>query len=93
MAKEDMYRHVHYLHDYELKSGCVFLCYDVFCQYWTFAEDLSKANNEFKLHTEIMKPFLSRWHGKTHAWYCQVKFSSYPFITFCFYSHFSIDLI
>lgn len=93
MAKGETYRHVHYLHDYALRSGCDFLCYDVVCQYWTFAEDLSKANNEFKPHTETTKPFLSRWHGKTHAWYCQVKLSSYQFITFCFYSYFSIDLI
>ena len=57
IAKGETYRHVHYLHDYALKSGCVFLCYDVVCQYWTFAEDLSKVNNEFKPHTEIMKPF------------------------------------
>jgi hypothetical protein len=93
MAKGETYRHVHYLHDYALRSGCEFLCYDVVCQYWIFAEDLSKANNEFKPHTETMKPFLSRWHGKTHAWYCQVKLSSYQFITFCFYLYFSIDLV
>ncbi|XP_046640243.1 uncharacterized protein LOC124322600 [Daphnia pulicaria] len=77
MAKGETYRHVHYLHDYALRSGCEFLCYDVVCQYWTFAEDLSKVNNEFKPHTETMKPFLSRWHGKTHAWYCQILYSGH----------------
>ena len=82
MTKGETYRHVHYLHDYALVNGCQFFCYDVVCKYWSFAEDLSKANSEFKPHTENMQPFLSRWHGKTHAWYCQVKLFKCQFITF-----------
>lgn len=72
MRKGETYRHVHYLHDYAYRTGCKFVCYDVVCKYWSFAEDLSEAIEEFKFHTQKMEPFLSRWHGKTHAWYCQV---------------------
>lgn len=74
MLKGETYRHVHYLHDFAYRSGCKFLCYDVVCKYWSFAADISEELEEFKCHTKNMQPFLSRWHGKTHAWYCQVYY-------------------
>ncbi|KZS20875.1 Uncharacterized protein APZ42_012312 [Daphnia magna] len=77
MLKGETYRHVHYLHDFAYRSGCKFLCYDVVCQYWYFAADISEELEEFKCHTKNMQPFLCRWHGKTHAWYCQILFSGH----------------
>ncbi|KAK4012315.1 hypothetical protein OUZ56_021415 [Daphnia magna] len=77
MLKGETYRHVHYLHDFAYRSGCKFLCYDVVCQYWSFAADISEELEEFKCHTKNMQPFLCRWHGKTHAWYCQILFSGH----------------
>ena len=62
MVKGETYRHVHYLHDYAYRSGCKFMCYDVVCKYWSFAQDISEAIEEFKFHTTSMDPFLSRWH-------------------------------
>lgn len=76
MVKGETYRHVPYLHDYAYRTGCKFICYDVVCKYWSFAEDISNAIEEFQSHTTKMNPFLSRWHGKTHAWYCQVFYLS-----------------
>ncbi|KZR96528.1 Uncharacterized protein APZ42_009085, partial [Daphnia magna] len=46
-------------------------------KYWSFAADISEELEEFKCHTKNMQPFLSRWHGKTHAWYCQIWFSGH----------------
>lgn len=73
MDKGETYRHVHYLHNCAFESKCKFICYDVVCKYWPFASDVSSQVKEFECLTPNMKPFLSRWHGKTHAWYCQVK--------------------
>jgi len=49
-----------------------FFCYDVVCQYWKFLISVAEKIDRFKPLVEKMKPFLSRWHGQTHAWYCQV---------------------
>ncbi|KAK4007270.1 hypothetical protein OUZ56_012430 [Daphnia magna] len=75
--KGETYRHLHYLHDFAYRSGCKFLCYDVVWKYWSFAADISEELEEFKCHTKNMQPFLSRWHGKTHAWYGQILFSGH----------------
>lgn len=82
MFKGETYRHVHYLHDYAYRTGSKFICYDVICKYWPFAEDISEAIEEFKFHTKKTYPFLSRWHGKTHAWYCQVSLKFVIFLLF-----------
>lgn len=58
---------------YSQLSNCKFFCYDVICQYWKFAVDVGSKIERFKPMTEKMKPFLSRWHGLTHTWYCQVR--------------------
>lgn len=73
MDRGESYRHTHLLHDFALACGFRIVCYDVVCQYWPFACDLASKLPEFKSHVEQMRPFLSRWHGKTHSWQCQVK--------------------
>ncbi len=73
MVKGETYRHVHYLHDWAFRSGYKFICYDAVCKYWPFAQDVGRLIEELVTHITKMLPFLSRWHGKTHAWYCQVK--------------------
>ncbi|KAK4007346.1 hypothetical protein OUZ56_012506 [Daphnia magna] len=48
-----------------------FICQDVICHFWKFAHDVGSLIKEYQGKTEDSTPFLSRWHGKTHAWYCQ----------------------
>ena len=72
MVKGETYRHVHCLHHHAFKTGSAFVCYDIICNYWTFAKDVSEKINEFKDNTDRMFPFLFRWHGKAHERYCQV---------------------
>lgn len=73
MDKGETYRHTHFLHHHAFQAGAKFICYDVICHYWPFASDVAKKVDEFQGHVSDMQPFLSRWHGKTHAWYCQVS--------------------
>ena len=71
----ETYRHVLYLHEYACQKNGLFFCYDVICQYWPFVKRI--ANNpefggRFERLIKDTRDFLSRWHGQTHTWYCQV---------------------
>lgn len=72
----ETYRHVLYIQEQvcnkKKDDTPTFFCYDVVCQYWKFLISVAEKIERFKPLVEKMKPFLSRWHGQTHAWYCQV---------------------
>lgn len=72
----ETYRHVLYIQEQVCNNKkddtTTFFCYDVVCQYWKFLISVAEKIERFKPLVEKMKPFLSRWHGQTHAWYCQV---------------------
>jgi hypothetical protein len=76
MFSGETYRHVLYLHEYAKDQNCRFFCYDVVCQYWIFLLNVTKTEalrERFQSLIEQTIDFLSRWHGKTHAWFCQVS--------------------
>ena len=68
----ETYRVIAFLQWWALQFGILFFCYDVICRYWPFAKKLGNINARFACLTTKMKPFLSRFHGKAHAWSCQV---------------------
>lgn len=72
MFRGETYRIIAFLHAFALKSKVLFFCYDVICRYWPFAQKLGQKNPNFAEFTTLMKPFLSRFHGKAHEWICQV---------------------
>ena len=77
MFSGETYRHVLYLHEYAKDQNCRFFCYDVVCQYWIFLLKVTQTEElreRFESLTEQTVDFLSRWHGKTHAWFCQVSY-------------------
>ncbi|KAK4007490.1 hypothetical protein OUZ56_012645 [Daphnia magna] len=68
LEKGESYRAVHFL---LTKMPAKFICQDVICHFWKFAHDVGSLIKEYQRITEDSTPSLSRWHGKTHAWYCQ----------------------
>ena len=68
----ETYRVIAFLQWWALQFGILFFCYDVICRYWPFAKKLGNIDCRFACLTTMMKPFLSRFHGKAHAWSCQV---------------------
>ncbi|KAK4017489.1 hypothetical protein OUZ56_032800 [Daphnia magna] len=54
------------------KAGCTFLCGDVMCRYWDWAQKVASLFPEYKPMVDEMKPFLGRMHAKVHVWYCQI---------------------
>lgn len=83
MFAGENYRYVHFMHHQAYLLGAKFLCYDVSCKYWPFAEKVAEKLPEFLPMVEKMTPFLSRMHGKTHIVDCQVLY--------CVYLSISID--
>lgn len=84
MFAGENYRIVHYVHYLAFKMGCKFICYDVVCKYWPFAETVGEkiklpGNDYFRDMIIKMIPILSRMHGSTHDWKCQVKKSTLIF--------------
>ena len=75
MFSGETYRHVLFLHGYAKEKNCRFFCYDVVCRYWIFLLNTKteKLRERFKSLIEQTVDFLLRWHGKTHAWFCQVN--------------------
>ena len=71
MERGETYRHVHFLHS---KLPSKFFCQDVVCHYWPFAHDVGLKLPQYSKLTSECSPLLSRWHGKTHSWPCQVNF-------------------
>ncbi|XP_045024594.1 uncharacterized protein LOC123469605 [Daphnia magna] len=71
MDRGETYRHVHFLNS---KISCDFFCQDVVCKYFPFAEEIGKTKGleRFAKVTQNCTGFLSRWHGKTHSWPCQL---------------------
>ena len=69
LEKGESYRAVHFL---LTKMPAKFICQDVICHFWKFADDVGSLIKKYEGITANSTPFLSRWHGKTHAWYCQV---------------------
>ncbi|XP_032793824.2 uncharacterized protein LOC116930556 [Daphnia magna] len=58
--------------------GYLYFCYDVICNYSTFAKDVAKLSvghpnhEDFDRMSTEMTGFLSVFHGRTHVWDCQV---------------------
>ena len=85
MYRGETYRLVAFFHLLALRLGVLFFCYDVICRYWGFAQKIARLAQEKKLSEELNNllsvlvtktlPFLSRFHGQAHAWFCQVMFS------------------
>ncbi len=70
----ETYRHVSYLHEWAIqKMGVEMICFDVACNFYDYVKDLGAKDKAFAQYAELLKVILSNWHGKTHAWYCQVK--------------------
>ena len=71
MDRGETYRHVHFLHS---KIPGDFFCQDVVCKYFPFADEIGKTEGleQFAEVTKNCTGFLSRWHGKTHTWPCQL---------------------
>jgi len=83
MYRGETYRLVAYFHFLARKLNILFFCYDVICKYWGFAKKISDKAKLGKFNEELNKilstivtemlPFLSRFHGQAHAWFCQVS--------------------
>ena len=73
MHKGETYRHIHFIHKLLHQMNCKFLCYDVICQYWHWAQKVGQQLPEFAKMTEDMKPLLPRLHAYAHVWYCLVS--------------------
>jgi hypothetical protein len=95
----ETYRHVLYLHEYAKEKNVRFFCYDVVCQYWIFLLKVTQTEElreRFEGLITLTIDFLSRWHGKTHAWFCQVINLIYLLLPYfikqlCF-SYYTLDL-
>lgn len=74
MFMGETYRHTHFIHTYLKQKKYKFLCSDVACKYWPFAEkvDENAKDPNYINVTQNMSPFLGRMHGRTHTWSCQV---------------------
>ncbi|EFX74981.1 hypothetical protein DAPPUDRAFT_108355 [Daphnia pulex] len=74
----ESYRFVHHIHHILWGLGYLYLCYDVICNYSTFAKDVAKLSvghpdhDDFDRMCTEMMGFLSVLHGRTHVWDCQV---------------------
>ncbi|KAK4009313.1 hypothetical protein OUZ56_018430 [Daphnia magna] len=74
----ESYRFVHHFHKILWALGYLYFCYDVICNYSTFAKDVSKLSvghpdhENFDRMSNEMTGFLSVLHGRTHVWDCQV---------------------
>ena len=87
MKTGENYRLVHCLQKEAWDMNVKFFCYDVVCRFQPFSENVSRAFDEFSSITESMQPFLSRMHGKTHHYACQVC-NNYLFVYDRFYKQF-----
>jgi len=79
MFQGETFRHAHFLHYKLHQLGCLFLCYDVVCKYWLWAEKVEKnpkLKAKFAGMTTKMHAFLSRMHAVAHIWYCYVSMLS-----------------
>lgn len=72
MFTGENFRYIHFMHKQAYLKNVKFLCYDVVCRYWPFAERIGKKIPEFCDLTKKMNAFLSEMHGKTHKRECQV---------------------
>jgi hypothetical protein len=69
---------VHHFHKILWALGYLYFCYDVICNYSTFAKDAAKLSavnpnhEDFDRMSTEMTGFLSVLHGRTHAWDFQV---------------------
>ncbi|XP_045030666.1 uncharacterized protein LOC123473655 [Daphnia magna] len=68
----ETFRHTHFIHLDLPEKGCTFLCGDVMCRYWDWAQKVASLFPEYKPMVDEMKPFLGRMHAKVHVWYCQI---------------------
>jgi hypothetical protein len=73
MHEGENYRLVLWMLQISHKMGYTVFCYDVICNFMRFLKNLALKAPNFKYLLEIITPFLSRMHGKTHDWVCQVK--------------------
>lgn len=83
MKRGETYRLVAFFHLLAHRLNILFFCYDVVCRYWSFAKKVSDLGKLGKLKLELNEmiatmvdktlPFLSRFHGQAHAWFCQVN--------------------
>lgn len=83
MYRGETYRLVAFFHMMAHRLKILFFCYDVICRYWPFARKLAQLGKAGKLGSDLnhliatmvdkMLPFLSRFHGQAHAWFCQVS--------------------
>lgn len=69
MERGETNRHFHFLHS---KLPSKFFCQDVVCHNWPFVHVFGFKLTQYSKLTSECSPFLSRWHGKTHSWPCQV---------------------
>lgn len=75
MHQGETFRHTHFIHVDLPEKKCSFLCGDVMCRYWKWAQKVALLFPEFQPMIKDMKPFLGRMHAKVHVWYCQVNYS------------------
>ena len=76
MHEGENYRLVLWMLQISHKLGYKVFCYDVVCNFVRFLRNLVVKAPEFKYLLDEVTPFLSRMHGKTHEWVCQVIFVS-----------------
>ncbi|XP_045023318.1 uncharacterized protein LOC123467411 isoform X3 [Daphnia magna] len=72
MHQGETFRHTHFIHVDLPEKKCSFLCGDVMCRYWKWAQKVALLFPEFQPMIKDMKPFLGRMHAKVHVWYCQI---------------------
>ena len=72
MHEGENYRLVLYMLNESYKLGYKIFCYDVICNFVRFLRNLVLDLPQFMPLLEEVTHFLSRMHGKTHEWVCQV---------------------
>ena len=81
LFKGESYRVILWMLLYAQLNNFMFFCYDVICKFWPFVKKAATKGKENKLGALSrfigglpgrVRPFLSRFHGQTHSWPCQV---------------------
>ena len=74
MTKGETFKHTNFLHCRVSEKNFKFICLDVMCRYWQYAERVIDTFGMEFPNLKETKPFLSRMHAYLHSWYCRVIF-------------------